>query len=95
MCWTVLGIVKGDTLLQIHKIYHFKETAHYDYKTYTGGGGGVYSRNILTLNGLQVTPEGVVSEEDKDSYLADYLEKEGILFFKEENHQIKIFVNCN
>ena len=74
----------GYQIIQIHEVWHFEETTQYDPETQKGGLFAEYINTFLKLKQeASGWPEGVVTDEQKDQYIKDYFENEGIQLDKE------------
>ena len=71
-------------IIQIHEVWHFEESTQYDPETQEGGLFAEYINTFLKLKQeASGWPEGVVTDEQKDQYIRDYFENEGIQLDKE------------
>ena len=79
-----VAINMGYTIIQIHEVLHWKETEMYNPVTKQGG---LFTQYINTfLKSKQESsgyPQNVKSEEEKQAYIDQYLNHEGILLEKE------------
>ena len=69
----------GYTFPRIYEIYHWDETAKYDPITKTGGLFTEYVNLFLKFKQESSDyPEWTSSDSDKDNYIAEYYDKEGV-----------------
>ena len=69
----------GYKITKIHEVWHFEETTEYDMRTKEGGLFAEYINTFLKVKQESSGwPKGVESEEDKDNYIKQYFEHEGI-----------------
>ena len=74
----------GYTIIQIHEALHWKETEMYNPVTKQGGLFTQYINTFLKLKQESSGyPQNVKSEEEKQAYIDQYLDHEGILLEKE------------
>ena len=74
----------GYTIIQIHEVFHWKETEMYNPVTKQGGLFTQYINTFLKLKQESSGyPQNVKSEEEKQAYIDQYLDHEGILLEKE------------
>ena len=73
------ALEKGYELLDVYEVWHFPETTQYDKKT---GEGGIFTKYIdVFLKVKQESsgyPEWYKTEADKEKFIRDYFEAEGI-----------------
>ena len=73
----------GYTIVHIHEVLHWSETEMYNPTTKQGGLFTEYINTFLKLKQESSGfPQGVKSDEEKDKYIQEYLEHEGILLDK-------------
>ena len=82
------GLIRqGYQVIKIYEVWHYLDSEKYDKQTKTGG---LFTKYVnLFLNYKQEAsglPDDVKTEEEIDSYIANYYEKEGIMLDK---HNIK------
>lgn len=85
--WVILEILEalkhGYKIIQIHEVWHFPTTSKYDPKTRTGG---LFTEYINTFTKIKQESSGypnwVKTEDDKNKYIQEYFEKQGILLEK-------------
>ena len=71
------------TIIQIHEVLHWQETEMYNPVTKEGGLFTQYINTFLKLKQESSGyPQNVKSEEEKQTYIDQYLEHEGILLDK-------------
>ena len=79
-----VAINMGYTIIQIHEVLHWKESEMYHPVTKQGG---LFTQHINTFLKLKQEssgyPQNVKSEEEKQAYIDQYLDHEGILLDKE------------
>ena len=74
----------GYTIIQIHEVLHWKETEMYNPVTKQGGLFTQYINTFLKLKQESSGyPQNVKSKEEKQAYIDQYLDHEGILLEKE------------
>ena len=79
-----VAINMGYTIIQIHEVLHWKETEMYNPVTKQGGFFTQYINTFLKLKQESSGyPQNVKSEEEKQAYIDQYLDHEGILLEKE------------
>ena len=79
-----VAINMGYTIIQIHEVLHWKETEMYNPVTKQGGLFTQYINTFLKLKQESSGyPQNVKSEEEKQAYIDQYLDHEGILLEKE------------
>ena len=79
-----VAINMGYTIIQIHEVLHWQETEMYNPVTKQGGLFTQYINTFLKLKQESSGyPQNVKSEEEKQAYIDQYLEHEGILLDKE------------
>jgi len=79
-----VAINMGYTILVIHEVLHWPETEMYDTTTKQGGLFTKYINTFLKLKQeASGYPHDVQTEQEKDRYIQQYLEHEGILLDKE------------
>ena len=79
-----VAINMGYTIIQIHEVLHWQETEMYNPVTKEGGLFTQYINTFLKLKQESSGyPQNVKSEEEKQAYIDQYLEHEGILLEKE------------
>ena len=79
-----VAINMGYTIIQIHEVLHWQETEMYNPVTKEGGLFTQYINTFLKLKQESSGyPQNVKSEEEKQAYIDQYLEHEGILLDKE------------
>ena len=79
-----VAINMGYTIIQIHKVLHWKESEMYNPVTKEGGLFTQYINTFLKLKQESSGyPQNVKSEEEKQAYIDQYLDHEGILLDKE------------
>ena len=79
-----VAINMGYTIIQIHEALHWKETEMYNSVTKQGGLFTQYINTFLKLKQESSGyPQNVKSEEEKQAYIDQYLDHEGILLEKE------------
>ena len=79
-----VAINMGYTIIQIHEALHWKETEMYNPVTKQGGLFTQYINTFLKLKQESSGyPQNVKSEEEKQAYIDQYLDHEGILLEKE------------
>ena len=79
-----VAINMGYTIIQIHEVLHWKETEMYNPVTKQGGLFTQYINTFLKLKQESSGyPQNVKSEEEKQAYIDQYLDHEGILLDKE------------
>ena len=79
-----VAINMGYTIIQIHEVLHWKETEMYNPVTKEGGLFTQYINTFLKLKQESSGyPQNVKSEEEKQAYIDQYLDHEGILLDKE------------
>ena len=79
-----VAINMGYTIIQIHEVLHWKETEMYNPVTKQGGFFTQYINTFLKLKQESSGyPQNVKSEEEKQTYIDQYLDHEGILLEKE------------
>ena len=73
------AVEKGNRILKIHEVYHWETTSQYNKATGTGGLFTEYINAFLKLK-QQASgwPTWCESEEDKQRYICDYFQHEGI-----------------
>jgi hypothetical protein len=73
------AIKQGYTILKTYEVWHFEQTSKYDKEKKSGG---IFTSYIdMFLKGKQEAsgyPSNVSTEEEKDNYIKDYYENEGI-----------------
>ena len=74
----------GYTIVQVHEVLHWSKTEKYNHETKTGGLFTEYINTFLRLK-QQASgyPQHLQTEEEKDQYIANYLDHEGIQLVKE------------
>jgi hypothetical protein len=73
------ALEKGYRVLQIHEVYHYEENEQYNPETKQGGLFTKYVNAALkTKQEASGYPANVQTEEDKDRYIQDYYNHEGI-----------------
>ena len=78
-----VALNKGYILQQIHEVLHWPETEMYDPVTKQGGLFTKYINTFLRLKQeASGYPSHIKTEEEKDKYIQEYLEHEGILLDK-------------
>ena len=79
-----VAINMGYTIIQIHEVLHWQEREMYNPVTKEGGLFTQYINTFLKLKQESSGyPQNVKSEEEKQAYIDQYLEHEGILLDKE------------
>ena len=79
-----VAINMGYTIIQIHEVLHWQETEMYNPVTKEGDLFTQYINTFLKLKQESSGyPQNVKSEEEKQAYIDQYLEHEGILLDKE------------
>ena len=79
-----VAINMGYTIIQIHEVLHWKESEMYNPVTKQGGLFTQYINTFLKLKQESSGyPQNVKSEEEKQAYIDQYLDHEGILLDKE------------
>ena len=79
-----VAINTGYTIIQIHEVLHWKETEMYNPVTKQGGLFTQYINTFLKLKQESSGyPQNVKTEEEKQAYIDQYLDHEGILLDKE------------
>ena len=69
----------------VYEAWHYKKTAQYDPASKTGGLFTLYINSFLGRKQCKSRwPDWVQSDEDKEKYLTDYFEKEGITLDPEQ-----------
>ena len=86
--WTTLEIEEsikhGYKILETYEVWHFKEKSVYNPKLKTGGLFTEYINTFLKIKQeASGFPKWVKTEEDKNKYIKEYYEKEGILLNKD------------
>ena len=78
-----VAINMGYEIVQVHEVLHWSQTEMYDTQTKKGGLFTRYINSFLKLKQeASGYPEHVQTEEDKDTYIEQYLLHEGILLDK-------------
>ena len=79
------AIKDGYVISKIFEIWDFKETAKYDPISKTGGLFTTYI-NLFLSGKIQASgyPENVKSEEEKDQFIREFFETEGVTLIKEQ-----------
>ena len=78
-----VAINMGYEIVQVHEVLHWSQTEMYDTQTKKGGLFTKYINSFLKLKQeASGYPEHVQTEEDKDTYIEQYLLHEGILLDK-------------
>jgi hypothetical protein len=73
----------GYKIIKIYEVWHFDEKEIYDKNTKTGGIFTDYINMFLKLKQeASGYPSNVLNETDKDNYIKEYYEKEGIILDK-------------
>ena len=79
-----VAINMGYTIIQIHEVLHWKESEMYNPVTKQGGLFTQYINTFLKLKQESSGyPQNVKTEEEKQAYIDQYLDHEGILLDKE------------
>ncbi|XP_059487267.1 uncharacterized protein LOC132203479 [Neocloeon triangulifer] len=79
-----LALVLGYKIEKIYEVWHYKESAVYDPESKTGGIWTDYMNHFVKLKQeASGFPDECETEEQKDQYIKDYFEKEGILLEKD------------
>jgi hypothetical protein len=74
------ALEKGYTLVKIHEVWHFDKVAQYDPDTKTGGVFTDYVNTFLkTKQEASGWPDWCHTEDDKQNYIKEYYEREGVL----------------
>ena len=74
-----MAVKKGYRVLEIHEVYHFPKTAKYDPETQTGGLFADYVNKFLKIKQeASGWPDWVKNEQDRQKYVKDYFDREGI-----------------
>ena len=81
--WTSVEIMEaikqGYKVLEIYEVLHFQNSSQYDEKTKTGGIFTTYINQFLKMKQeASGFPSNVKTEEEKDLYINNYYEKEGV-----------------
>jgi len=80
-----MALMKGYRCLKIIELWHFTESMIYDPSTKTGGLWTAYVNFFLKeKQEASGYPPGCVTEEQKDQYIKDYFDKEGIQLEKDK-----------
>jgi hypothetical protein len=80
-----LALMKGYKCLKVIEIWHFSESMIYDPNTKSGGLWTPYVNFFLKeKQEASGYPAGCITEEQKDEYIKQYFDKEGILLDKEK-----------
>jgi hypothetical protein len=75
-----MALSQGYRLLKIYEVWHFNEIAQYDPRTKTGGLFTEYVNTFLKVKQeASGWPDWCENEKDKQLYIKQYFEKEGIL----------------
>ena len=79
------AVKDGYVISKIFEIWDFKETAQYDPISKTGGLFTTYI-NLFLSGKIQASgyPENVKSEEEKDQFIREFFETEGVTLIKEQ-----------
>ena len=73
------AVEKGYEIIKIHEVWHWDETTVYDRETRQGGLFAYYINRFLKLKQeASGWPSEDMSEEDKDEYISEFEEAEGI-----------------
>ena len=86
--WTSIeiqkAINKGYRIVKIYEVWHYPCTSEYDFDTKTGGLFTDYVNTFLKMKQeASGYPSNVVTEQDKDEYIQQYYENEGVLLDKD------------
>ena len=77
------AVKQGYKILKTYEVWHFEKTSKYDKEKKSGG---IFTSYIdMFLKGKQESsgyPSNVITENEKDEYIKDYYENEGILLDK-------------
>jgi hypothetical protein len=68
----------GYEIQRIYEVWHFDEVSQYDPDTKTGGVFTEYVNTFLKTKQASGWPKWCVTEEDKQQYIKDYYEMEGV-----------------
>ncbi len=77
-----MALEKGYKILKLFEVYHYDETSQYDEATKTGGLFTGYINS--NLKAKQEASGSVVTEQDKDKYINDYYQHEGVMLEKDK-----------
>ncbi|XP_041367055.1 uncharacterized protein LOC121381770 [Gigantopelta aegis] len=70
---------KGYQIIRVYEVYHWPETTQYNPTTRDGGLFAEYINTFLKLKQeASGWPEWCITEEDKDTYISQYRDKEGV-----------------
>ncbi|XP_041376688.1 uncharacterized protein LOC121389144 [Gigantopelta aegis] len=70
---------KGYQVIRVYEVYHWPETTQYNPTTRDGGLFAEYINTFLKLKQeASGWPEWCITEEDKDTYISQYRDKEGV-----------------
>jgi len=73
------AVEKGYKIIKIEEVYHFPNTEEYDPQTKCGGLFAEFINYFLKIKQESSGwPSYCQTEEDKDQYIQEYFEKEGI-----------------
>ncbi|XP_046583695.1 uncharacterized protein LOC124290898 [Haliotis rubra] len=90
----VKAIEKGYQVIKVYEVYHWSETAQYNPET---GECGLFTDYINTFLKLKQQASGWPvwreTEDDKEKYIADYREKEGIQLDKDRIEKNDLWLN--
>ena len=77
------ALKQGYKILKIYEIWHYEESSIYDKDSKTGGLFSSYINMFLKVKQESSGyPKNVVSDKEKDKYIQDYYDNEGILLEK-------------
>ncbi len=78
-----LALEKGYKIIKLYEVYHYDETSQYDEATKTGGlFTGYINANLKAKQESSGYPASVVTEQEKDKYISDYYQHEGVMLDK-------------
>ena len=80
-----VALNEGYELLEIHEVLHWEESEEYDKEKKAGGIFTEYINTFLKLK-QQASgyPQNISTDEEKDNYIKNYLNREGILLEKDK-----------
>ncbi len=80
-----LALQKGYRILKLFEVYHYDESSQYDKSSKTGGlFTGYINANLKAKQEASGYPTNVVTDQDKEKYINDYYEHEGVMLEKDK-----------
>ena len=85
--WVILEVLEalklGYKILKIHEIWHYNDVSHYNTTTKQGGLFTYVNTFLKIKQEVSGFPDWVKNEDDKNKYIKDYVDHEGIQLEKD------------